>query len=70
MEQTKYCVFCAGELKMNYGLRTKELICPHCSAIIQYRKNLLGHQIIEARYAGDTEYERIIIKPGRRKANG
>ena len=70
MEQTKYCIYCSSELKMNFGFLYKEMLCPHCSAILKYRKNLFGHQIIEARYAGDTEYERIIIKRGGTRRNG
>ena len=70
MEQTKHCSFCSGELKLNFGLLWKETICPHCSAIIKYRRNIFGHQLFEVRYAGDTEYERILLKQPRRKRDG
>ena len=67
MEQIKYCSFCSGELKLKFGLFWKEMICPQCSAIVKYRKSIFGKQIFEFRYAGDTEYERIILKGGVKK---
>ena len=67
MELIKHCSFCSGELKLNFGLLWKETICPHCSAVIKYRRNIFGHQILEFRYAGDTEYERIVLKGGTKK---
>ena len=67
MELIKHCSYCSGELKLNFGLLWKETICPHCSAVIKYRRNIFGNQIFEFRYAGDTEYERIVLKGGTKK---
>lgn len=61
MEERKYCICCSGEIRMNFGLLYKEMICPHCSALIKYRKNLLGQKIIEARYPGENVYQRITM---------
>ena len=61
MEERKYCICCSGEIKMNFGLLYKEMICPHCSALIKSRKNLLGRKIIEARYPGENVYQRIVM---------
>ena len=67
MELIKHCSYCSGGLKLNFGLLWKETICPHCNAVIKYRRNIFGHLIFEFRYAGDTEYERIILKGGAKK---
>lgn len=67
MEVTRYCICCSGEVKMNFGFRYKEMICPHCSAILRYKKTLSGKQIYEGRYAGETTCIKMVALRGKHK---
>ena len=33
MKKKRYCVMCAGENILDFGLREKQSVCPHCGAI-------------------------------------
>lgn len=39
---------CAGENILDFGLREKQSVCPHCGAILRFKQNLFGRETIMA----------------------
>lgn len=60
MKKTRYCVMCTGENTLDYGLREKETVCPHCGGILRYRRTLFGKEIIKA-YRPANENDDTVI---------
>ena len=72
MKKKRYCVMCAGENILDYGLREKQSVCPHCGAILRYKRCLFGKERISAHRPMDEDDNTVItveMKPKGAEAN-
>ena len=60
MKKKRYCVMCAGENVLDFGLREKQSVCPHCCAILRYKRSLFGRERISAHRPMDENYNMVI----------
>ncbi len=60
MKKKRYCVMCAGENILDFGLREKQSVCPHCGAILRYKRSLFGKERISAHRPMDENDNTVI----------
>lgn len=60
MKKKRYCVMCAGENVLDFGLREKQTVCPHCGAILRYKRSLFGRETIMAHRPAEEEDNTLI----------
>ena len=48
MKKQRYCVACAGEVTLKFGLRESESVCPHCGATLRTKRSLFGKETMAA----------------------
>lgn len=60
MKKKRYCVMCAGEITLDYALRERQAVCPHCNSILRFKRNLFGRERISAHRPANEEDNTVI----------
>lgn len=60
MKKKRYCVMCAGENILDFALRERQAICPHCGAILRFKQTLFGRERISAHRPANEEDNTVI----------
>lgn len=60
MKKKRYCVMCAGENILDFGLREKQSVCPHCGAILRFKQSIFGKERISAHRPAEENDNTVI----------
>lgn len=67
MKKKRYCVMCAGENILDFGFREKQSVCPHCGAILRYKRSLFGRERISAHRPMNEDDNTVVTVQMKRK---